>query len=656
MVRRGTRRSGAAKGHSMAPPQQPTPTTPPNEGGNISTHEQIPVGEVLNLMRSFQHMSEALINRLKWEHGGPIIQNETPQDTTRNDVRRDLEKVKFPEFWGSTDGQSAEAWLENMAMCFTLRDYTSNMKAKMGIFQLKGSALLWWKTLLTQLGMDISEVTWELFEEKFRERYLSEEFLERQLNEFNSLKQGSCSLPEYEAHFMELLRYAPHLNTEKLKVNKFVYGLNVNIRTKVRILMPRTLHKAVQRAIIVEEEIMSSEHSIQLSIRARYRYKLVNHHRTGLCDSTKSHHLSTNLLSSRVLDQLTVQLVIGAKSLGGGVGLVGGPHYERDCPQKTGNTNSTKNATTVGDLGKAHRIHAAVNNRQVEHQSTVLETSGNIDGMSFVILIDPGATDSFISINVLSLIKHKATPRYEFRHVEMACGMKTNVGKMVKECEVDMGVCKTKVSLYSTILGGYDVVIGMDWLERHEAVLDCKDKILHFTDDDGQRKSLRGKNRGVSLRFISSMQLMKFRRKGCQLFSVVTLNEKSDSEDFDKHPFLVEFKDVFPEELPGLPPKREIDFTIDLKPNTEPIAKAPYWMSAPELKELQIQLKELLDLGFMRPSISPWGAPVIFVKKKDGSWQLCIDYRQLNKVTINNQYPLPRIDDLFDQMRGATVF
>ena len=109
--------------------------------------------------------------------------------------------------------------------------------------------------------MDISEVTWKLFEEKFTERYLSEEFLERQLNEFNSLKQRNYSLLEYEAHFMELLRYAPHLNTEKLKVNKFVYGLNVNIQTKVRIFMPRTLHEAVQWAIIVEEKIMSNDHS-----------------------------------------------------------------------------------------------------------------------------------------------------------------------------------------------------------------------------------------------------------------------------------------------------------------------------------------------------------------------------------------------------------
>jgi hypothetical protein len=144
-----------------------------------------------------------------------------------------------------------------MAMCFALRDYTSNMKVRMAVFQLKGSALLWWKTLLPQLNMAVEDVSWELFEERFRERYLSEEFIERQLNEFNALRQGGRTVPEYEARFMELLRYAPHLNTEKLKVNRFVFGLNGSLRAKVRILMPQTLHDVVQKALIAEEELIS---------------------------------------------------------------------------------------------------------------------------------------------------------------------------------------------------------------------------------------------------------------------------------------------------------------------------------------------------------------------------------------------------------------
>ena len=123
-----------------------------------------------------------------------------------------------------------------------------------------------------------------------------------------------------------------------------------------------------------------------------------------------------------------------------------------------------------------------------------------------------------------------------------------------------------------------------------------------------------------------------------------------------KVPMVNEFFDVFPEDLPGLPPDREIEFEIEVAPGTEPISIAPYQIAPAELKELKVQMEELLSNGFVKTSTSPWGAPVLFVKKKDGSLRLCIDYRQLNKVTIRNQYPLPRIDDLFDQLQGAKVF
>nr|GEW19366.1 hypothetical protein [Tanacetum cinerariifolium] len=122
------------------------------------------------------------------------------------------------------------------------------------------------------------------------------------------------------------------------------------------------------------------------------------------------------------------------------------------------------------------------------------------------------------------------------------------------------------------------------------------------------------------------------------------------------HPVVQDFSDVFPKELPGIPSEREVEFGIELVPGTQPISKAPYRMDPIELKELEEQLRELLDLGFIRLSVSPWGVPVLFVKKKDGSMRLCIDYRELNRVTIRNRYPLPRIDGLFDQLQGAKFF
>lgn len=131
---------------------------------------------------------------------------------------------------------------------------------------------------------------------------------------------------------------------------------------------------------------------------------------------------------------------------------------------------------------------------------------------------------------------------------------------------------------------------------------------------------------------------------------------KPDEKRLEEIPRVREYPEVFPKDLPGLPPIRQIEFQIDLIPGATPIAQAPYRLAPSEMKELSLQLQGLTNRGFIRPSTSPWGAPVLFVKKKDGSMRMCIDYRGLNKLTIKNRYPLPRIDDLFDQLQGSSVY
>ncbi|WVZ80296.1 hypothetical protein U9M48_027786 [Paspalum notatum var. saurae] len=131
----------------------------------------------------------------------------------------------------------------------------------------------------------------------------------------------------------------------------------------------------------------------------------------------------------------------------------------------------------------------------------------------------------------------------------------------------------------------------------------------------------------------------------------------TEAQLIKKIPVVSDFPDVFPEELPGLPPDRNVEFAIELVPGTAPVSKRPYRMAPDELKELKTQLQEQLDKGFIRPSSSPWGCPALFVEKKDqGGKRLCVDYRPLNAVTVKNKYPLPHIDILFDQLGGATVF
>ena len=173
---------------------------------------------------------------------------------------------------------------------------------------------------------------------------------------------------------------------------------------------------------------------------------------------------------------------------------------------------------------------------------------------------------------------------------------------------------------------------------------------------EGDEVMVIGERRDFLSNVISALRAEKWIRKGCEAYLAFVSQTDVEGLTVDKVRTVKEFQDVFLEELPGLPPNQEVEFGIDLLPGTAPVSIAPYRIAPKELMELKVQIQELLDRGFIRPSVSPWGAPVLFVKKKDGTMCMCIDYRQLNKLTIKNKCPLPRIDDLFDQLKGASVF
>jgi hypothetical protein len=160
----------------------------------------------------------------------------------------------------------------------------------------------------------------------------------------------------------------------------------------------------------------------------------------------------------------------------------------------------------------------------------VLEMSSTIVDQNFSILIDPGATESFISGPVLKLIKVKVVEKDEFRYVEMASGAKQKLGGKVIDCCINLGYFVTKANLYVTILGSYDIVINMDWLELHDTILNYKMKQLSLTDDLGQKRVIVGRNQGVSMRFISSLHIQKSMCKGCKLYAILALNDKGEAE------------------------------------------------------------------------------------------------------------------------------
>jgi hypothetical protein len=170
---------------------------------------------------------------------------------------------------------------------------------------------------------------------------------------------------------------------------------------------------------------------------------------------------------------------------------------------------------------------------------------------------------------------------------------------------------------------GIDIILGMDWLRKYDGVILCAKRAIRLTKEDGT--------------------IMEFR--AAILGEQVSLLNKVQGTSLDEIGIVREYPDLFPEELSGMPPDRDIEFMIELLPGTPPISKRPYRMPVNELVELKEQIAELQSKGFIRPSSSPWGAPVLFVEKKDETQRMCVDYCSLNEVTIKNKYPLPRIED-----------
>jgi hypothetical protein len=183
-------------------------------------------------------------------------------------------------------------------------------------------------------------------------------------------------------------------------------------------------------------------------------------------------------------------------------------------------------------------------------------------------------------------------------------------------------------------LEGIDVILGMVWMNRHKVVLDISEIMVEINSP-----------------IVGATTLYIPFKEGVNPHSYVAITSQ-----LEEILVIREFADVFPDELSGMPPDRDVEFVIELQPSTAPISKRPYRMPPKKLAELKTQLQELLDKGYIRPSSSPWGCPALFLKKKDGSLRLCVDYRPLNAVTIKNKYPLPRIDVLFNQLTRAKVF
>jgi ribonuclease HI len=484
------------------------------------------------------------------------------------------------------------------------------------------------------------------------------------LEEFMSLQQGNLSVTEYLHKFTELSRYASEvLKTDEQKQDAFLRGLDPEIRTLLGVSIYPDFNTLVNKAITTakhkKEEMKDKKRKFE-SKKVFHQEKAQKTQHPAY-SGPKSHSVVSYKVPTASFRQPSqsapakTQGINHTQSAGGS--QLTNPkacfncretgHFIANCPYKnkpapsvfSNSVNGPKQASGASrgapaksqqSFGKAKVNHVYA--EEAEDAPGVILGEFLVQSVLATVLFDSGASHSFISSSFVEAnnvdtvaLKRPLITQSPGGHIPCHLGV---IG-----IPINLSGVVFLANLVVLNSQGIDVILGMDWLTKHRGSIACAERTVTVTNHHGETVTCH----------------VKVSRPGPMLHNLKAETPK-------EVPVVAEYMDVFPEELPGMPPEREVEFAIDLVPGTAPIAKRPYRMAAPELAELKKQLDELLQKGYIRPSSSPWGAPVLFVKKKDGSMRLCVDYRALNEVTIKNKYPLPRIDDLFDQLKGAKFF
>ncbi|GJX73125.1 putative reverse transcriptase domain-containing protein [Tanacetum coccineum] len=593
---------------------------------------------------------------------------------------QDFMKCQPLYFKGTKGVIELTQWFERMETVFHISNCSVENQIKFSTCTLLAGALTWWNSHVMTVGHDVAYVmTWTDLKKKMTDKYYLR-------NEMTKLEAELWNLKVKESE----------------KIERYVSGLPDMIHSSVVASKPKTMQEAIEMAT----ELMDKKISTLAERQAESKRKLedtsrnnqnqqqpfkrqnvaraytagsgdkkpyggikplctkCNYNHDGPCapkcyKCNRVGHLARNCRSPANANTGSNQRGNGAgqKPTCYECGVQG--HFKRECPKLKNNNNR---GNQVGNARAPAKVYA-VGQAGTNPDANIVTGTFLLNNRYASILFDTGADRSFVSTAFSSQIDITPNALDHDYAVELADGRIVGVNTIIRGCTLNFLDHPFNINLMPVEMGSFDVIIGMDWLSKYQAVIVCAEKIVRIPYGN-ETLIIRGdgSNQGseTRLNIISCTRTQKYMLKGCQVFLAhVTTKEaedKSEEKRLEDVPILRDFPEVFPEDLPGLPPTRQVEFRIDLVPGAAPVARAPYRLAPSEMKELSEQLKELSDKGFIRPSSSPWGAPVLFVKKKDGSFRMCIDYRELNKLTVKNRYPLPRIDDLFDQLQGSSVY
>ncbi|KAL0559551.1 hypothetical protein IC582_004165 [Cucumis melo] len=514
-------------------------------------------------------------------------------------------------------------WLSSLETIFRYMKCPEDQKVQCAVFMLTDRGTAWWETTERMLGGDVSQITWQQFKESFYAKFFSASLRDAKRQEFLNLEQGDRTVEQPATH-ADALRLAVDLSLQERANSSKTAGRGSTSGQK---------RKAEQQPVPVPQRNFRSGGEFRSFQQKPFEAGEAARGKP-LCTTCGKHQLGRCLFGTRTCFKCRQE-----------------GHTADRCPLRLTGIAQNQGA------GAPHQGRVFATNRtEAEKAGTVVTGTLPVLGHYALVLFDSGSSHSFISSAFVSHARLEVEPLHHVLSVSTPSGECMLSKEKVKACQIEIAGHVIEVTLIVLDMLDFDVILGMDWLAANHASIDCSRKEVTFNPPSMASFKFKGGGSKSLPQVISAIRASKLLSQGTWgiLASVVDTREVDVS--LSSEPVVRDYPDVFPEELPGLPPHREVEFAIELEPGTVPISRAPYRMAPAELKELKVQLQELLDKGLIRPSVSPWGAPVLFVKKKDGSMRLCIDYRELNKVTVKNRYPLPRIDDLFDQLQGATVF
>ncbi|KAL4011868.1 hypothetical protein IC575_028932 [Cucumis melo] len=544
---------------------------------------------------------------------------------------RDFRKYNPTTFDGSLeDPIRAQLWLSSLETIFRYMKCPEDQKVQCAVFMLTNRGTAWWETTERMLGGDVGQITWQQFKESFYAKFFSASLRDAKRQEFLNLEHGDMIVEQYDAEFDMLSHFAPKMiATEAARANKFIRGLRLDIKGLVRAFRPATHADALHLAV-------------DLSLQER-------------ANLSKGAGRGLTFGQKRKAEPQLISVPQRNFRSGGEFCRFQQKPFEVGEAAR-GKPPEGSRCVPLG-AGAPHQGKVfATNKIEAERAGTVVTGTLPVLGNYALVLFYSGSSHYFISSAFGLHARLEVETLHHVLSVSTPSGECMLSKEKVKACQIEIAGHMIEVTLLVLDMLDFDVILGRDWLVANHASIDCSCKVVAFNPPSMASFKFKGEGSRSLPQVISAMRASKLLSQGTWsiLASVVDTIEVDVS--LSSEPVVRNYPDAFPEELPGLPTHREVEFAIDLEPGTVPISRAPYRMAPAELKELKVLLQELPDKGFIRPSVSPWGAPVLFVKKKDGSMRLCIDYRELNKVTVKNRYPLPRIDDLFDQLQGATMF